>query len=244
MCLADRVHCLMERLLVRGVPYRLLLVPSIVVGGGCAWVCHRRVRLARGGRLVGFLAPQYAPSYLGDEEGAALRTIATVVMLFGWVLFVGVLVAVMTQWLSEAICDLLDEARLTGDDAHTVLLELTDEDNAVLYDDDPAEGILNPLMVSQMLAHVALRRELLPVYETLFQAGGPQLRFPWAARDSLTERPVGIERPIGVNAQRHTAAQRGETFLGVRFHPPRSFSATLTPDDDLLVDDLLVLVKE
>ncbi|MEM8599717.1 MAG: hypothetical protein AAGF99_07340 [Bacteroidota bacterium] len=89
--------------------------------------------------------------------------------------------------------DLLDESGLTEDAAPTVLIELTDEDNAVLYDDDPAEVILSPLMVSHMLAHVALRRELLPVYETLFQAGGPQLRFRSAARYGLTGRPVGVD---------------------------------------------------
>ncbi|MEL6769928.1 MAG: hypothetical protein AAFP18_02555 [Bacteroidota bacterium] len=137
--------------------------------------------------------------------------------------------------------DLLDEAGLTGDAAPAVLIELTDEDNAVLYDDDPAEIILSPLMVSHMLAHVALRRELLPVYEALFQAGGPQLRFRPASRYGLTRRPLGVD------ALRHAAAQRGEVFLGVRLHaernrrsgvrlhPPRSFSATLTADDDLLV---------
>ncbi|MEL7360677.1 MAG: ion channel DMI1, partial [Bacteroidota bacterium] len=97
------------------------------------------------------------------------------------------------------------------------------------------------LMVSHMLAHVALRRELLPVYEALFQAGGPQLRFRPASRYGLTGRPLGVD------ALRHAAAQRGEVFLGVRLHaernrrsgvrlqPPRSFSATLTADDDLLV---------
>ncbi|MEM8558402.1 MAG: hypothetical protein AAGG50_11320 [Bacteroidota bacterium] len=137
--------------------------------------------------------------------------------------------------------DLFDEAGLTGDAAPAMLIELTDEDNAVLYDDDPAEVILSPLMVSHMLAHVALRRELLPVYETLFQAGGPQLRFRSAKAYGLTGRPVGVD------VLRSAAAQRGEVFLGVRLHaerarrsgvrlhPPRSFSATLTPEDDLLV---------
>jgi hypothetical protein len=43
------------------------------------------------------------PGYLGDDEGLTLRTISTIVTVLGYVLFLGLLVAIMTQWLNSKI---------------------------------------------------------------------------------------------------------------------------------------------
>lgn len=43
------------------------------------------------------------PGYLGDDEGTALRLIATVVTILGYVLFMGSLIAIMTSWLNRRI---------------------------------------------------------------------------------------------------------------------------------------------
>ena len=43
------------------------------------------------------------PGYIGDDEGTARRTISTIVSILGYVVFLGALVAVMTQWLNAAI---------------------------------------------------------------------------------------------------------------------------------------------
>jgi hypothetical protein len=43
------------------------------------------------------------PGYLGDDEGVTLRTISTIVTVLGYVLFLGLLVAIMTQWLNSKI---------------------------------------------------------------------------------------------------------------------------------------------
>jgi hypothetical protein len=40
------------------------------------------------------------PGYLGDDEGLLLRTVSTVVTVLGYVLFMGSLIAIMTQWLN------------------------------------------------------------------------------------------------------------------------------------------------
>jgi len=42
------------------------------------------------------------PGYLGDDEGAYVRTISTIVTVLGYVLFLGALIAIMTQWLNQA----------------------------------------------------------------------------------------------------------------------------------------------
>lgn len=43
------------------------------------------------------------PGYLGDDSGAFLRVVSTVVTIAGYVLFMGVLVAILTQGLNERI---------------------------------------------------------------------------------------------------------------------------------------------
>ncbi|MEZ5979294.1 MAG: hypothetical protein R3F34_13870 [Planctomycetota bacterium] len=43
------------------------------------------------------------PGYLGDDEGAVLRTISTAITLCGYVLFMGSLVAIMTSWLTQTL---------------------------------------------------------------------------------------------------------------------------------------------
>src|SRR5690606_26786432 len=51
------------------------------------------------------------PGYLGDDTGTLVRTVSTVVTVLGYVLFLGALVAIMTQWLNERMREL--EAGLT-----------------------------------------------------------------------------------------------------------------------------------
>ena len=46
------------------------------------------------------------PGYLGDDEGLIRRTISTAVTVLGYVLFLGLLVAIMTQWLNQWIARL------------------------------------------------------------------------------------------------------------------------------------------
>ena len=43
------------------------------------------------------------PGYLGDDEGLARRIISTVLTVLGYVLFMGSLIAILTQWLNQKI---------------------------------------------------------------------------------------------------------------------------------------------
>lgn len=71
-----------------------------------------------GGSIAHFLTDQFAsldkavwwsflrltdPGYLGDDEGAILRTISTILTVTGYVLFMGTLVALMTQWMWRSV---------------------------------------------------------------------------------------------------------------------------------------------
>jgi hypothetical protein len=103
----DRIRFEFERLLVRGVYSRLLLAAAIVI----------LVSLVAGG-LVALLVPDFEsmgdavwwaflrltdPGYLGDDEGLARRFVSTLVTVLGYVLFLGVLIAILTQWLNDTI---------------------------------------------------------------------------------------------------------------------------------------------
>jgi ion channel POLLUX/CASTOR len=91
-----------------------------------------------------------------------------------------------------------------------VIVELLEPDNAELLGRGRGEVIVSPLIVSHMLAQVALRRELRVVFEDLFAAGGAELLF----------QPIGRyaegagEAAFGDLATR--AAAFGEVALGVR----------------------------
>ncbi len=96
-----------ERLLLLGVHFHLLFIASLVglvaVGGGllvqesdAPFDDHETAIWWAFLRLTD-------PGYLGDDEGLPRRVISTVVTVLGYVLFMGSLIAIMTQWLNQTI---------------------------------------------------------------------------------------------------------------------------------------------
>jgi len=102
-----RLRFAFERLMTRGLRYRLLLAAVIV---GVVALVGGLVGIALG---AGFSDPGEAiwwaflrltdPGYLGDDEGFARRSLSTVVTVAGYVLFLGLLIAILTQWMNELI---------------------------------------------------------------------------------------------------------------------------------------------
>jgi hypothetical protein len=105
--LLEQLRLGLERLLLRGLHYRLLLAAFIVL-----------LVASLGGLLMLLLDPGFDeigesvwwaflrlsdPGYLGDDEGLVGRTVSTVVTVLGYVLFLGLLVAILTQWMNELI---------------------------------------------------------------------------------------------------------------------------------------------
>jgi Trk K+ transport system NAD-binding subunit len=98
-----------ERFLVRGAYYRLMLiclaigVVSVAAGGMLYWGEGR----AGGADMLD--ATWWAflrltdPGYLGDDEGTLRRAVSTALTVAGYVLFLGALVATMTQGLNDQI---------------------------------------------------------------------------------------------------------------------------------------------
>ena len=97
----------LERLLLRGLHYRLTMAAFIIF-----------LVASLGGLLMLLLDPGFEevgesvwwaflrlsdPGYLGDDEGLVGRTVSTVITVLGYVLFLGLLVAILTQWMNEFI---------------------------------------------------------------------------------------------------------------------------------------------
>ncbi len=129
----QRLRFEVERLLVRGAHYRFLFVAALIgfvsILGGLAvqgssddplWteVWWAFLRLSD-------------PGYLGDDEGTWRRIVSTTLTVLGYVLFMGAMVAILTQWLNEALTRFsmgLTPVRMTG---HVAILGWTGSTRAV-----------------------------------------------------------------------------------------------------------------
>ncbi|MBW3554791.1 MAG: ion channel DMI1 [Gemmatimonadetes bacterium] len=120
----------------------------------------------------------------------------------------------------------------------TVIVELLDPDNVRLLGESETEVIISPLIVSHMLAQVALRRELQAVFDDLFTAGGADITF----RPATAYVPAGEDVPF--SALEAAARQRGHTALGVRSRS-RPGHVDLAPDRatrQRVSDDLEIVI--
>ena len=108
--LFDRAKFAIERWLVRGTWHRVALVALLILsisllGGILVIVFGHGFGDLREATWWSFLRLS-DPGYLGDDEGIARRSISTVVTVLGYVLFLGLLIAILTQWLNELLSGL------------------------------------------------------------------------------------------------------------------------------------------
>jgi len=107
----NRIQFIVELLLLRGTGSRLLVAAGLIaltavffglLGFWAAMGTSQSFSHILESVWWAFLRLS-DPGYLGDDEGAALRTVSTLVTVAGYVLFLGVLVAILTQGLNELI---------------------------------------------------------------------------------------------------------------------------------------------
>ena len=103
--LLDRLTFRVERLLVRGAHYRLLVIAAAIglisILGG-ALVVWAGTGFGDFSEAVWWAFLRLTdPGYLGDDAGTVNRIVSTVLTILGYVVFLGALVAVMTQWLDD-----------------------------------------------------------------------------------------------------------------------------------------------
>lgn len=101
--LVDRLRYILERQLIKGVHYQLLVVALFIglislIGGWLAWPSAPGDVPLADSVWWAFLRLT-DPGYLGDDEGTWRRIISTVLTIMGYVVFMGTLVAIMTRWL-------------------------------------------------------------------------------------------------------------------------------------------------
>lgn len=121
-----------------------------------------------------------------------------------------------------------------------LIMELSDPDNRHLLEGHRSEMLISPMILSHVLAQVALRRELRVVLDELFTVGGAEIQF----RDA-SDYPL----PASVTFQllEKIVASGGELALGVfrtkpdahgrhlQLNPPRKDYLELQPGDQLVV---------
>ncbi len=102
-----RSQFLVERWVQRGVLFQLLFMSSLIatvaiLGGVAAWALTPSFSHLPAAIWWSFLRLT-DPGYLGDDQGTTLRAVSTVVTVLGYVLFMGSLIAIMSQWLAGTI---------------------------------------------------------------------------------------------------------------------------------------------
>jgi len=132
--------------------------------------------------------------------------------------------------------DLLSE----GSQRPQLIMELSDPDNRHLLAGHQSEMMVSPMIVSHVLAQVALRRELRVVLDELFTVGGAEIQFrapndypiPASADFKVLEKVVAAKGEVAMGIWRGRAGHNGRH---VALNPPRDDYLDLNSDDRLIV---------
>ena len=162
-------------------------------------------------------------------------------------------ILVASDWLGSAeaadarllLSDLVVKRALSAVGAKpTLIVETMDEDNVSLFEDPQAECLVSPVIQSNLLTQVALRRELHWVIEDIFGAHGAEV----VMRPAVAPGASDYEASFDELAARAAAA--GEILLGTLHDSSRGWQADLNPVDRgakrrlTAADRLVVVVSE
>lgn len=132
--------------------------------------------------------------------------------------------------------DLLSE----GGQRPQLIMELSDPDNRNLLMGHQSEMMISPMIISHVLAQVALRRELRVVLDELFTVGGAEVQFrdpgdyplPASADFQVLEKIVASEGEVALGVWR---AQPDAVGRHLALSPPRDEYLDLNSGDRLVV---------
>lgn len=121
-----------------------------------------------------------------------------------------------------------------------VIMELSDPNNRQLLYGHQSEMLISPMILSHVLAQVALRRELRVVLDELFTVGGAEIQFrdphdyplPASADFQLLEKIVAAGGEIALGVYRAKANELGRHL---QLNPPRKQFLELQPQDRIVV---------
>lgn len=135
---------------------------------------------------------------------------------------------------------LLEEMLEMSDKRPQILMELTDPGNEMLIKNFRSESIISPLILSNLLATIAMRRELYMVYNELFTVNGAEIIFRTLSEYNL------IPRSMSFGDLENYVANFQDTAIGLYrksdsgnvdllLNPPRSKQVNLKESDRLVV---------
>jgi hypothetical protein len=123
-----------------------------------------------------------------------------------------------------------------------VMVELMSRENLGLFQDRGDEVIITPLLLSNLLTQVALRRDLNSVFELLFGPDGPEFLFLPCAQVGISGSLPSFESLQELCLARHEIAlgfrralQRHLPGGGITLNPARSLPLDLAPEDEIIV---------
>ena len=169
-----------EQLLLRGAHSRLLFIASMVgvvaiVGGLVVQATDAPLEDGKSAVWWAFLRLT-DPGYLGDDEGMARRLISATLTVLGYVLFMGSLIAILTQWLNQKIRDFERGLTPIFRRNHVLILGWTNRTPAIVEELMRAEGRVRRF----------LRRR-----------GARSLHVVILAEDVSLERTIELRRTLG-----------------------------------------------
>ena len=106
-----------------------------------------------------------------------------------------------------------------------ILLELADPDNESLLRKYNSEVIISPLVLSNLLAGIALQREVNSIYKELFTVGGAEIIFRNPEEYDISPGNISFQE------LENKAAEFGETALGIFM-----VNEDLRREDDLILN--------
>ncbi|EPR70831.1 CASTOR/POLLUX-related putative ion channel [Cyclobacterium qasimii] len=121
----------------------------------------------------------------------------------------------------------------------SILLELADPSNESLLKSFQSEVIISPMILSHLLASIAMQRELYSIYNELFTVGGPEIIFR-----NIEEYEINVATATFSELEEQ-ASSYGETALGVFMqgdkgkrlvlNPPKEVTINLSAIDSLVI---------
>lgn len=121
-----------------------------------------------------------------------------------------------------------------------LIMELSDPDNRHLLYGHRSEMLISPMILSHVLAQVALRRELRVVLDELFTVGGAEIQFrdphdyplPASATFQVLEKTMATDGDLALGVFRGRPDDSGRHL---QLNPPRKAYLELQPGDRLVV---------
>lgn len=143
----------LERVLQRGIWHQVLVMAALIVlvavlGGATVWFFGSEFESLGAAVWWSFLRLT-DPGYLGDDEGALMRSVSTVVTVLGYVLFMGSLIAIMTQWLARAMRQLESGTTPIAINGHILILGWTNRTPEIIEQIVSSRGRLKRFLRKQ-----------------------------------------------------------------------------------------------